>query len=110
MSEKPKVTSWSQLFEQMIELGLGAALLTKETATKWADELVKRGHVNREESRKLVTEMMEKGRGQKARMEGFVTDVVERVLHRSDVARGSRVEDLERRIAALEKRLRQHGG
>jgi polyhydroxyalkanoate synthesis regulator phasin len=110
MSEEKKVTSWRQLFDQMIELGLGAALLTKETAAKWAEELVKRGDVSREEGKKLVSEMMEKGRGQKAKMESFVTDVVERVLARSDLARRSKMEDLERRVAALEERLRQQGG
>ena len=102
---EPRIRTWRELIEQTIELGLGAALLTKETATKLVDDLVKRGDVTREEGRKLVDSMLEKGKGQKERMESFVSDVVERVLSRTDVARRSAVEELERRIAELERRL-----
>jgi polyhydroxyalkanoate synthesis regulator phasin len=102
---EPKIRTWRELIEQTIELGLGAALLTKETATKLVDDLVKRGDMTRDEGRKLVDTMLEKGKGQKERMESFVSDVVERALSRTDVARRSIVDDLERRIAELERRL-----
>ena len=110
MAEQPKTTSWRELLEKTIELGLGAALLTKEAATKLVDDLVQRGAVTRDEGRKLVDQMMEKGRGQKEKMEAFVSDVAQRVVERADVARRSHVEDLERRVAALEERLKQGRG
>jgi polyhydroxyalkanoate synthesis regulator phasin len=109
MRDESKVTSWRELLDKTIELGLGAALLTKEAATKLVDDLVKRGAVSKEDGKKLVTEMMEKGKGQKAKMESFMAEVAERVLNRADLARRSTVEDLERRLAALEERLKQQG-
>ena len=105
MSGETKVTSWRELLEKTIELGLGAALLTKESAGKLVDDLVKRGDVSREEGKKLVTDMLEKGKGQKKKMEDFVVEVVERALGKADIARRSQIEDLEKRIAELEDRL-----
>jgi len=109
MSSEMKIGSWRELFEKTIELGLGAALLTKESATKLADDLVQRGAVSREEGKKLVSDMMEKGKGQKKRMEDFVGEIVERSLERADVARRSQIQDLERRVSALEEMMKQSG-
>jgi polyhydroxyalkanoate synthesis regulator phasin len=105
MSGEAKVTSWRELLEKTIELGLGAALLTKESATKLVDELVRRGEVSREESKKLVSEMLDKGRGQKEKMEDFIAGIVERSLAKADIARRSQIEELERRLADLERRV-----
>jgi polyhydroxyalkanoate synthesis regulator phasin len=105
MSGETKVTSWRELLEKTIELGLGAALLTKESATKLVDELVRRGEVSREESKKLVSEMLHKGRGQKEKMEDFIAGIVERSLAKADIARRSQIEELERRLADLERRV-----
>jgi polyhydroxyalkanoate synthesis regulator phasin len=107
MTEHQKIEAWGELFEKTIELGLGAALLTKESARKIADELVKKGHVSHEEGKKLVSEMMEKGKGQKQKMEDFVVDIVEKALHKADVARQSQIEDLERRVVEMERRLNE---
>ncbi len=105
MSGETKITSWRELLEKTVELGLGAALLTKESAGKLVDELVKKGDVSREEGKKLVSDMLEKGKGQKKRMEDFVVEIVQRALSKADIAQRSRVEELERRIADLEERL-----
>jgi len=105
MSGEMRITSWRELLEKTIELGLGAALLTKESASKLVDEMVKRGDVSREEGKKLVSDMVEKGKGQKQKMEDFVVEIVERALGKADIARRSQVEELEKRIAELEGRL-----
>jgi polyhydroxyalkanoate synthesis regulator phasin len=107
VTDKPKPAAWSDLLEKTVELGLGAALLTKEAATKLIEDLVKRGAVRREDAGKLVSEMMEKGKTQRQKMETFVAEVAERVLAKADLARRSKVDDLERRLAELEQRLNQ---
>ena len=101
------IKSWRELFEKTIELGLGAALLTKESAQRLVDELVKKGDVSREEGKKLVSDMLEKGKGQKEKMEAFVADVSQRMIEKANVAPNSRVDGLEKRLAALEQRLNQ---
>ena len=107
MSGETKVGSWRELLEKTIELGLGAVLLTKESAGKLVDELVKRGEVTKDEGRKLVSEIMEKGKGQKQKLEDLVTDIVQRAMQKADVARQSHIEELERRVADLETRLNE---
>ncbi len=106
MSEQTTTATWRDMFDRMMELGLGAALLTREAATKLVDDLVTKGSMSREDGRRLLSEMVEKGREQKQRMEEVVSEVVDRVLMRSDLARRSQIEDLERRIALLEAKLR----
>lgn len=105
MTDEPKIASWRELLEKTVELGLGAALLSKEAATKLMEDLVKRGAVTREEAGKLVSQMMDKGKDQKQKMETFMAEVAEQVLEKADVARRSRFEELEKRIAELERRL-----
>ncbi len=101
--------NWRDVLERMLEIGLGAALLTREAATKFVDDMVKRGSMTREEGKHLFDDMMEKGKQQKQRMDEMVAEMVERVLTRSDIARRSQIEALERRIALLEAQLRARG-
>jgi len=105
--DRPPAASWRELFEKTLELGLGAALLTKEAACRLVDDLVQRGAVTKGEGKKLLADVMEKGKGQKEKMDAFVAEAVERMLKKADVARQSRVTELERRLAALEEKLKQ---
>jgi polyhydroxyalkanoate synthesis regulator phasin len=105
MPGESKIASWRELFEKTIEVGLGAALLTKESASKLVEELIQRGAVTKTEGKKLVSEMLEKGKRQKQKMEELIAEVVQRVLDKADVARQSHIEELERRIGELEERL-----
>jgi polyhydroxyalkanoate synthesis regulator phasin len=110
MSGETKVGSWRELFEKTVEIGLGAALLTKESATKLVDDLIQRGAVTKDEGKKLVTDMLEKGKTQKVKMEDFVVEVVHRVMDKADVARRTHIEQLEHRLAQLEERLNKQQG
>jgi polyhydroxyalkanoate synthesis regulator phasin len=98
--------SWREAFDKLMEFGLGAALLTKEAATKLVDDMVKRGSVTREDGKHLLQEMVEKGKVQRDRMDEVIVETFSRLLERSDIARRSQIETLEKRIAALEAELR----
>lgn len=104
MSEQP--TNWREMLDRMVEMGLGAALLTKEAAEKLVDDLVKRGSVTKEDGRRLFAEMVEKGRLQKERMDEVIAETVSQMLNKADLARRSQVEALEKRLAALEAEVR----
>lgn len=108
MSGDRKTVSWRELLEKTVDLGLGAALLTKEAATKLVDDVVKKGSMSKEDGQKLVSEMLEKGKEQKGRMEAFVRQTIERMLTQADLARQSAVDDLAQRVAELEEEVRQH--
>jgi polyhydroxyalkanoate synthesis regulator phasin len=107
MSEEHKVVSWRDLFEKTVDLGLGAALLTKEAAAKLVDDLVKRGSMSKDEGQKMLSQMLEKGKEQKAKMEGLVHQTVDKMLGQADLARQSSIEALERRVAELERELKR---
>ncbi len=105
MSGETKIGSWRELLDKTVELGLGAALLTRETATKLVDDLIQRGEVTKDEGKKMVTDMLEKGKHQKVKMEDFIAEIAQRVMDKADVARRSHIEALELRISQLEERL-----
>jgi polyhydroxyalkanoate synthesis regulator phasin len=107
MSEGPKTVSWRDLFEKAVDLGLGAALLTKEAVTKLVEEAVKRGSMSKDEGQKLISDLLEKGKQQKEKMEAFVHQTIERILVQADLARQSAVEKLEERVIELEEELKQ---
>jgi polyhydroxyalkanoate synthesis regulator phasin len=106
MSDKPTTPSWRELFEKTVDLGLGAALLTKEAAGRLVDDLVKRGTMTKEDGQKLVSQMLEKGKQQKEKMDTLVHQAIERMVARGDLARQSALEQLERRVKALEEELK----
>jgi len=113
MAEQPQGTggaTWRDMFERFVEIGLGAALLTAEAARKLVDDLVKRGSMTKEEGNRLFHDMMERGKEQKQRLDEMVANMIERALERSDVARRSQFEALEKRVALLEAEVRAHGG
>jgi len=110
MTDQPKAGSWHDVLEKALELSIGAALLTKDAVSKLMDDLVKRGAITKDEGQKLASRMLERGKVQKDRMDAFVGEAVQRILEKSDVARESRVHELEARIAALEEELRQARG
>jgi polyhydroxyalkanoate synthesis regulator phasin len=111
MGKEAQDTSWRELFEKMVELGLGAALLTTEATKKLVDDLVKRGAVTREDGKKLLADVLEKGKGQKEKMDQHIASMAEKLLGKADVARRSAMNALDQRVAELEKRLtRQQGG
>ena len=104
-SHRP-VTSWGDLFTRTLELGLGAASLTVETAQKIVADLVHRGQVTEEESESLVSRLLALGREQRTQLEGLINKGVEHALERMDLARRSDVDTLHARVEELESIVR----
>ncbi|WP_431521042.1 phasin-related domain-containing protein [Bacillus cereus] len=55
--------------KKRLTLGLGMIVTTQEQAKRIADELVKRGELNQEESKEVIKEMHEKGKETKLELE-----------------------------------------
>lgn len=102
------ISSWSELFTKSVELGLGAASLTVETAQKVVKDLVHRGQVTEEEGESLVDRLLAMGREQRAQLEQMVNKGVEHTLERMDLARRSDVDALRVRVAELELLVSPH--
>lgn len=97
------ISSWGDLFMRTVELGLGAATLTLDTAQRVVSDLIGRGQVSREEAPGLVDRLMALGREQREQLSEMIDRGVERAMIRMDLARRSDLEALHQRVADLEK-------
>lgn len=100
--EEKRISSWSELFLRTIEVGLGAATLTAETAQKIVNDLIGKGQVPKEEGTSMMDRLMAMGREQRNMLSDMIEKATERALTRMDLARRSDVEALRQRVAALE--------
>ncbi|MEW6746101.1 MAG: hypothetical protein AB1486_25450 [Planctomycetota bacterium] len=95
----------SEGLRRLLDLGLGLAVLTKETAESIVNELVSKGQVSREEGRKLLDNLGTKGEQLRADLGRHVAELVKTQLASLDLVRGERVAALEKRVRELEQAL-----
>lgn len=98
-----RVSSWTELFERSIELGLGAAMLTAESAQKLVNDMVNRGQVPREESTSMVDRLLTMGREQRDMLRDTIEKTTERMMTRMNMARQDEVDALRKRVDDLER-------
>lgn len=91
-----------ELIKKSMLAGVGAAVVSKESAEKALSGLVEKGKISTSEAREVADKIVEEGRAEyeKARteMEGWFEDM----LRKGKVATQSDVAKLEARVAALE--------
>ena len=96
----------SDLLRKAISLGVGLAVASKEKIEQYADEMVTRGELGKNESKEFVKQMVAKGEEQRGQMKTMVQDQVRRVLEELDVATKRDVKKLEERLEArIEERF-----
>jgi polyhydroxyalkanoate synthesis regulator phasin len=94
-----------ELIRKSLLAGLGAGVITKERAEEAIKELVEQGKLKAEDSKQLVDKLLGSGTQQWEEVQAGVTEAVRKALDSADVARGSQVETLTRRLESLEQRL-----
>lgn len=99
-----RVSSWGDLLTRTLELGLGAAVLTAESAQRLVNDLVNRGQVDRDDSADLVERLVNMGREQRDALKRMVEETTERTMKQMNLARQSDVDALLRRVEELERR------
>ncbi|WP_144027075.1 phasin family protein [Paenibacillus sp. FSL R7-0273] len=100
----------SDLFKKAISLGVGLTIVSKEKVEKAVDELVKRGELAPSESRALVDRLVERGEEERSSFKTAVQEQVQKVLRDLKVPVKSDIEELEARIAVLERRVAELEG
>ncbi len=103
-AERP-IASWGDLLMRSLELGLGAATLTAETAQRVVNDLVNRGQVATGEGEHMVDRMLSMGREQRSALRQMIERSTNHVLASMDLARRSDVEELRLRVVSLEHQL-----
>ena len=91
--------------KNVVNLGVGALVITKEKAEKIADELVKKGEFGQEEGRKFVNELIEKGEESKKEITAQIEDVVKGVLEKLDMPTRKELSELKSQIEELKQKL-----
>lgn len=95
-----------EMVHKTFALGWGAMALTRETAGKLVDELVKKGEVGQEEARDLVNDLLERGKKEREEVQKVIRQEMARVLGELNLP--SRDDLL--RLEAKVDRLLQRGG
>jgi polyhydroxyalkanoate synthesis regulator phasin len=95
------------MFEKILNLGLGTFSLTKEKAEKLIDEMVERGEINREEAKKTVEDIIKKGEEQRDQFRTMIREEMDKWRSDHGSSSKSQIADLEARIKDLEEKLNQ---
>lgn len=94
-----------EILEKAVNLGLGALLLTKEKVEDVVGELVKKGEVGEEESKKLISDLLEKGEKGKKEIEAKLKRIVEDITAELDLPLRKELDELRSEIQRLKKKL-----
>jgi len=100
----------SEIFRKMALFGIGAIAISQEKIEEFAQEMVKKGDMNREEGKKFVMDVLSEKDRQRKEVEEKIGKKVKEVIENSGVAMKKDTEDLSRRMEKIEatfERLKQ---
>lgn len=100
----------SEIFRKMALFGIGAIAISQEKIEEFAQEMVKKGEMNREEGKKFVLEVLSEKDRQRKEVEEKINKKVKEVMESSGLAMKKDVEDLSKRMEKIEtafERLKQ---
>jgi len=95
-----------EIFKKSLFAGLGLAVVTKTKLESVLEKLVEEGKLSRAEAEKMGQELLESGEKQWTDFEGRLKDTVKGFLADMDICKASDVKKLERKMKALEMRLK----
>ena len=95
-----------EIFKKGLYAGLGLAVVTKSKLESVLDKLVEEGKMSREEAEKMGRELLESGEKQWTDFETRMKEAVEGILEKMDLCKAGDVKKLEKKIKALDLRLK----
>lgn len=98
-----------EMARKVLLAGIGAVALTQEEIEKFVSKLVERGEIAEKDGRKLIKDVMEKRRKKGEEVQDEVEDEfgrrMEEVLARMNIASKSDIDELNRKLTTLTKKL-----
>jgi len=94
--------------KKLINLGFGAIALTKEKITALVDDLVKRGEVSSQDSKKYMDELIAKLEENKKEVEEKIEAMVQATLKKLDIPVRSEIAALKTELESLKKEIKSH--
>ena len=95
-----------EIFKKSLFAGLGLAVVTKTKLEKVLEKLVEEGKLSREEAEKMGQELLESGEKQWDDFETKLKETVKGFLENMDLSKASDLKKLEKKVKALEMRLK----
>jgi polyhydroxyalkanoate synthesis regulator phasin len=95
-----------EIFKKSLFAGLGLAVVTKTKLESVLEKLVEEGKMSREEAEKMGRELLDSGEKQWTDFESRLQETVKGFLENMDISKASDVKKLEKKIKALDLRLK----
>jgi len=95
-----------EIFKKSLFAGLGLAVVTKTKLESVLEKLVEEGKLSRDEAEKMGTELLDSGEKQWTDFESRLQETIKGFLENMDICKASDVKKLEKKIKALNLRLK----
>ena len=98
------------MLKKSLAFGLGAASFSADKLKQFADEMVAHGEMSTDEAKHFMDDVTSQADEQKKTIENWMREQASKMLQQAGAAEASKVDQLERRIAALERRVYELAG
>ena len=95
-----------EIFKKSLFAGLGLAVVTKTKLESVLEKLVEEGKMSRDEAEKMGQELLDSGEKQWTDFESRLQETVKGFLDNMDISKASDLKKLEKKIKALDLRLK----
>jgi polyhydroxyalkanoate synthesis regulator phasin len=95
-----------EIFKKSLFAGLGLAVVTKTKLESVLEKLVEEGKLSRGEAEKMGNELLESGEKQWTDFESRLQETIKGFLGNMDISKASEVKKMEKKIKALDLRLK----
>lgn len=96
------MTEISEIFRKMALFGIGTIAISQEKIEEFAQEMIKKGEMNREEGKKFVFEVLAEKDKQRKEVEEKINNKVKEVIANSGLAMKKDVAELSVRMEKIE--------
>ena len=93
------------LFKKFMYTGVGLVSLTADKLQKSIDKLVSENKISHDEGKKIVDDFFQKTEAKKEEFVGQLKKIVEEVYAKLPLSKNKEMEELAKRVAALEESL-----
>lgn len=94
-----------EIIRKVMLMGLGLMSLTKEKAEAFADELIRRGELAREEKFKMVDNLLKEAQQQKEELTGKIKENVQKVISEMGLVTKKELEEILKKQEEMEKKI-----
>ena len=92
-----------EFFTQLINLGLGAAAITRDAAQKLVNELIEKGEMTRKEGDEFIDKLAKRGQEAKKEFENKVEKVIQDILKKLKVPTRKEIDKIKQKLDSLSK-------